>query len=446
MVQIFKDHLYKTFSLALPVIIGQLGFMMMGVVDSVMVGKLGAVPLAAAALGSSITILIFIIGLGSSIAVTPLVAILVGAKRYEETGLYFKQSLLINILLSIILFLAIYSASYLIPYMNQPEEVIPLAESYTRILSLSVFPQMIFQTYKQFIEGFSIMRPAMIIAIAANFINAFSNWVFIYGNLGSLAFGLDGAGIATVISRIFMAVLMMTYVTKSKHFSEFDVSMRIRELNYTVIRKILSLGIPSGFQYFFETGAFVFAIVMVGWIGANEQAAHQIAINLASISFMMAIGISHAGSIRVGNAVGQQNITEIRRSGFIASLMGGLIMMLAGITFIILNRFLPSLYVSDSAVIEIASVLLIIAAFFQIADGVQAVGIGILRGLTDVKGPTIITFIAYWVIGLPSGYVLGFTFDQGVEGVWVGLSIGLFCSATFLTLRFNYKSRHPVKI
>jgi multidrug resistance protein, MATE family len=179
---------------------------------------------------------------------------------------------------------------------------------------------------------------------------------------------------------------------------------------------------------------------------SNEQAAHQIAINLASISFMMAIGISHAGSIRVGNAVGQQNITEIRRSGFIASFMGGSIMMLAGITFIILNRFLPSLYVNDSTVIEIASVLLIIAAFFQIADGVQAVGIGILRGLTDVKGPTIITFIAYWVIGLPSGYVLGFTFDQGVEGVWVGLSIGLFCSATFLTLRFNYKSRHPVKI
>lgn len=446
MTHTFKEHIQKTFSLALPVIIGQLGFMMMGVVDSLMVGKLGPVQLAAAALGSSITILIFIIGLGSSIAVTPLVAILVGARRFDECGIYFKQSFIINVMLSFILFLAIYFASYLISLMNQPDEVIPLAESYTRILAVSVFPQMIFQTYKQFIEGFSIMRPAMIIAILANIVNAFSNWVFIYGNLGSPAYGLDGAGIATVISRIFMALVMMSYVIKSKHFIQFDVKPIIKEFNFPVIKKILNLGIPSGFQYFFETGAFVFAIVMVGWIGANEQAAHQIAINLASISFMMAIGISHAGSIRVGNAVGQQNISEIRKAGFIASLMGGSIMMLAGISFVILNRFLPSLYVSDVIVIEIASVLLIIAAFFQIADGVQAVGIGILRGLTDVKGPTLITFVAYWVVGLPSGYLLGFIFNYGVEGIWVGLSLGLFFSATFLTLRFNYKSRHLITL
>lgn len=446
MFQIYKNHFYKTFSLALPVIIGQLGFMMMGVVDSIMVGKLGAVPLAAAALGSSITILIFIIGLGSSIAVTPLIAILIGAKRFSECEIYFKQSLIINIVLSVIIFLITFIAANLIPYMNQPTGVIPLAESYTKILAFSAIPMMFFQTYKQFIEGLSIMRPAMIIAITANLVNAFSNWILIYGNLGVPAFNLDGAGFATLISRIFMATALILYVTKSKHFESFDVALRVKKINYPVIKKILSLGIPSGFQYFFETGAFVFAIIMVGWIGANEQAAHQIAINLASISFMTAVGISHAGSIRVGNAVGQQNITEIRRSGFIASFMGAMIMMLAGITFILLNKFLPSLYVNDPVVIEIASILLIIAAFFQIADGVQAVGIGILRGLTDVKGPTIITFVAYWVIGLPSGYILGFIFNLGVEGVWIGLSIGLFASATFLTLRFNYKSRHPVTL
>ncbi|MCJ7552412.1 MAG: MATE family efflux transporter [Ignavibacteriaceae bacterium] len=443
---LYKDHFIKTLSLAFPVIIGQLGFMMMGVVDSIMVGRLGAIPLAAAALGSSITILIFIIGIGSSIAVTPLVAILVGAKRFEECGVYFRQSLIVNTIISLFLFLATYFSSYLIAIINQPIEVIPLAESYTRILAFSVFAMMIFQTYKQFIEGLSIMRPAMIVALAANIINAFSNWIFIYGNLGSPALGLDGAGIATLMSRIFMAVTLMFYVMKSKHFSAFDVSLNFNGFNFPVIKKILNLGIPSGFQYFFETGAFVFAIVMVGWIGANELAAHQIAINLASISFMMALGISQAGSIRVGNAVGQQNITEVRRAGFIASILGGSVMMMAGIIFITLNTFLPSLYIDDIKVIEIASVLLIIAAFFQIADGVQAVGIGILRGLTDVKGPTIITFVAYWVIGLPSGYLLGFIFDYGVEGVWIGLSLGLFCSAIFLTLRFNYKSRHPVTL
>lgn len=443
---VIKDHISRTFLLAVPVIIGQLGIMMMGVVDSIMVGKLGANPLAAAALGNGLTFLIFIIGLGSSIAVTPLIAILIGAKRLEECGMYFKQSLIINICLSIVLFTAAYFISYFVAQMDQPIEVEPLAESYIRILSFSAFPLMIFQTYKQFIEGLSIMRPAMIITVSANIVNAFSNWLLIYGNLGFPALGLDGAGYATIISRVFMAIVIMIYVMKSTHFSSFDVSFNFNQINFTVIKKILSLGIPSGFQYFFEMGAFVFAIVMIGWIGANEQAAHQIAINLASISFMIAIGISHAGSIRVGNAVGKQDITEIRRAGFIASFLGGFAMMLAGIIFISFNKFLPSLYLDDKNVIQIASVLLIIAAFFQIADGVQAVGIGILRGLTDVKAPTIITFTAYWIIGLPVGYILGFPYGYGVEGVWIGLSLGLFCSATFLTLRFNQKSRHPVTL
>lgn len=443
---LYKHHFKKTLSLAFPVIIGQLGFMMMGVVDSIMVGKIGAVPLAASALGHGLTFLVFIVGLGSSIAVTPLVAILVGAKRFEECGVYFRQSLIINLFMSGILFFAAYSSSFVVSYINQPDEVVPLAESYIRILAFSAFPLMLFQTYKQFIEGLSIMRPAMIITITANIVNVFANWVFIYGNLGSPALGLDGAGIATIISRLFMALVLMTYVIKSKHFAAFDVTLRFKGLNFTVIKKLLSLGLPSGLQYFFEMGAFVFAVVMIGWIGANEQAAHQIAINLASISFMVAIGISHAGSIRVGNAVGQQNISEIRRAGFIASFLGGFFMMIAGIIFISFNTYLPTLYIDDHNVIKIASVLLIIAAFFQISDGVQAVGIGILRGLTDVKGPTIITFIAYWIIGLPAGYLLGFIFNFGVEGVWIGLSIGLFFSATLLTLRFNYKSRHPVTL
>lgn len=444
--QQYKDHFVKTLSLAFPVIIGQLGFMMMGVVDSVMVGRIGAVPLAASALGHGLTFLVFIIGLGSSIAVTPLVAILVGAKKFEDCGVYFRQSLIINLFLSVILFFAAYASSFFVNIIDQPEEVVPLAESYIRILAFSAFPLMIFQSYKQFIEGLSIMRPAMLITVAANLVNVFANWVFIYGNLGLPALGLDGAGIATIASRLFMALAIMMYVIKSKHFTAFDVTLKFKGLNIPVIKKILSLGLPSGLQYFFEMGAFVFAVVMIGWIGANEQAAHQIAINLASISFMVAIGISHAGSIRVGNAVGQQNIPEIRKSGFIASFLGGSFMMIAGIIFISFNTYLPSLYIDDSNVIEIASVLLIIAAFFQIADGVQAVGIGILRGLTDVKGPTIITFTAYWIIGLPTGYVLGFIYNLGVEGVWIGLSSGLFFSATFLTLRFNYKSRHPVTL
>ena len=284
----------------------------------------------------------------------------------------------------------------------------------------------------------------MVVTIIANFVNAFVNWILIFGNLGFPRLELDGAGIATSTSRIFMAVVLILYVNKSKRFKEFDLSMIVRKLEFTSIKKILRLGIPSGFQYFFEVGAFSSAVVMVGWLGAKSLAAHQIAINLASISFMAVTGISAAGGIRVGNAVGRGDVKETRRAGFSAILLGASVMFSAGITFVLFRKFLPSLYISDQEVISIASSLLIIAALFQLSDGTQAVGIGILRGLTDVKVPTAITFISYWIIGLPIGYLMGFVLNLGVQGVWIGLLIGLTASAILLTTRFNYKSKHRI--
>lgn len=442
----FRKHIISTFQLAYPVIIGQLGIIMMGVVDSLMVGKLGAAPLAAAALGNSITFIVLIIGIGVSMAVTPLVAIAVGAHNFEDCGIYFRQSLLINSIFSILLAVLIFFASDLIKYFDQPLEVQSQAESYIRILGFSSVPLMLFQTYKQFIEGLSIMRPAMIIALLANIINAFTNWLLIFGNWGFPALGLDGAGWATFASRGFMALAIMGFVMNNKFFKQYDVSFHFRSINWPVIKKILSLGLPSGFQYFFEVGAFSFAVVMVGWLGTEQQAAHQIAISLASISFMAVLGISAAGSIRVGNAVGKKDIAETRRAGFTASFLGASIMFFSGIIFIFFRNFLPTLYVNDEVVISYASSLLIIAALFQISDGTQAVGIGILRGLTDVKIPTAITFIAYWIVGLPIGYLLGFNFEMGVQGVWIGLLLGLTTSAILLTLRFNSRSKQIISI
>jgi MATE family multidrug resistance protein len=241
-----------------------------------------------------------------------------------------------------------------------------------------------------------------------------------------------------------MALALMGFVMNNKFFKKYDVSFHFKSINWTVIKKILSLGLPSGIQYFFEVGAFAFAVVMVGWLGTAQLAAHQIAINLASISFMAVLGISVAGSIRVGNAVGMKDIAETRRAGFTASLLGASIMFGAGVIFILLRNFLPTLYVNDEVVISYASSLLVIAALFQISDGTQAVGIGILRGLTDVKFPTAITFIAYWIVGLPVGYLLGFTFKLGVQGVWIGLLLGLTTSAILLTLRFNSRSKQII--
>jgi MATE family multidrug resistance protein len=439
-----RKHIVSTIQLAYPVIIGQLGIIMMGVVDSLMVGHLGAAPLAAASLGSGLAFILLIIGIGVSLAVTPLVAIAVGANKYEDCGVYFRQSLLVNSVLALIIALAVFFAADMLKYFNQPLEVQIQAESYMKIIGFSALPLMLFQTYKQFIEGFSIMRPAMIIAILANVINAIANWILIFGKLGFPALGLDGAGWATFASRLFMALVLMGFVMNNKFFREYDVTFHFKSINWTVIKKLLSLGLPSGFQYFFEVGAFSFAVVMVGWLGTKQLAAHQIAINLASISFMAVLGISVAGSIRVGNAVGKKDIAETRRAGFTASLLGASIMSLSGIIFIFFRKFLPTLYVNDEVVISYASSLLIIAALFQISDGIQAVGIGILRGLTDVKIPTAITFIAYWIVGLPVGYLLGFTFNLGVQGVWIGLLLGLTTSAILLTLRFNSRSKHII--
>jgi MATE family multidrug resistance protein len=289
------------------------------------------------------------------------------------------------------------------------------------------------------------MRPGMIITLTANIINGLVGWILIYGKFGMPALGLIGAGIATFSSRMFMALTISIYIFSSSKLKELNLSLRIKHINYSIIRKILALGIPSATQYFFEVGAFSFAAIMVGWLGTDQLAAHQIALNLASISFMCTLGISTAGSIRVSNGVGKRDITETRRAGFTAILLGESLMACFAVIFILFRNNLPAFYIKDPTVISIASSLLIIAALFQIFDGTQAVGIGVLRGLTDVKWPTLITFIAYWVIGLPVGYILAFHYNLGVQGVWIGIMSGLVTSAVLLTLRFNHKSKMSVR-
>lgn len=442
----YKYHLFNTLKLALPVIIGQLGLIMMGVIDSLMVGELGADYLAAASLANHIVILIAIIGLGISMAVTPLVAISYGANKFEDAQTLFNQSIIVNLSSGLIMMLLIIGASELIQFMNQPTLVVKYAVSYTKILAFSILPWMIYQSYKQFVEGLSITHPPMVITIAANFVNAFVNWLLIFGNFGFPKLELDGAGWATFFSRLFMAIVIIIYSNHSIKYKHYNLKLNIKSINMDVLQKILRLGVPSGFQYFFEVGAFSFAAIMVGWLGSVSLAAHQIAINLASISFMAVTGISAAGGIRVGNAVGRANNVETRQAGFSAIILAVCVMLCSGVIFISLRNFLPTLYISDSAVIEVASSLLIIAALFQISDGTQAVGIGILRGLTDVKIPTVITFTAYWVISLPIAYILGFIFEFGVQGVWIGLLTGLTTSACLLTLRFNFKSKQRILI
>jgi len=304
-----------------------------------------------------------------------------------------------------------------------------------------MLPLMLFQSYRQFAEGVSFLRPAMIIMLLANIINIFANWVFIYGNLGIAPLGLTGAGIATISSRTFMAITLMIVIRKSSKMKRFDPTLNYKKIDFSMMRRLLAIGIPTSFQYFFEVSAFAASSIMIGWMGTVELAAHQIALNLASISFMVAMGISSAATIRVSIAMGKKDIHGTRIAGFSATVLCAGFMTTAGLIFILFRFFLPTLYISDNQVIEISATLLVIVAFFQISDGTQAVGLGILRGITDMKIPTVITLGAYWIIGLPSGYLLAFKLNMGIYGVWYGLLISLSASAIFMMLRFNLKTK-----
>jgi MATE family multidrug resistance protein len=440
----YSKELKEMIRLAYPVIIGQLGHMMMGVVDSLMVGRIGAAPLAASAIAHGMFMIFMIFGIGLSMAISPLTAMSVGAKKYSNCGIVFRQGLLVNIMAGIGLTIAIIFGADIIRFLNQPEEIVEQGVAYMRILAFSVIPVMIFQTYKQFSEGLSMMRPAMVITLLANLINIFVNWVLIYGNLGMPALYLPGAGWATFSTRVLMALSFVLYVFFSVSYKPYDPTLHFRRLNISMIKKILKIGIPGGLQYFFEVGAFVGSAIIIGWLGTNELAAHQIGINLASISFMIALGISAAATIRVGNAVGRRNIVDIRKAGITAFLLAAGVMGIFGIVFIIFRWFLPTFYITNPAVIEIAASLLIIAALFQLSDGTQAVGIGLLRGLADAKIPMFITFVAYWIVGLPGGYLLGFTLGYGVQGIWFALFIALTVSAILLSVRFMIKSKQDV--
>ncbi|MBT3487948.1 MAG: MATE family efflux transporter [Desulfobacula sp.] len=440
----YKNEIKKTLVLSLPIVVGQLGQMLMSVVDNIMVGKVGTQALAASSLANAIFMLIMVVGFGVTMAVTPLTAIAYGRGRDEECGIVLRQGILLNLFFGILLCGITLVLSECIQFLNQPLEIVDSASLYMKVLGLSMLPLMLFQSFRQFAEGVSFLKPAMIITLLANLVNILANWIFIYGNLGVAPLGLTGAGIATISSRTFMAITLMIIIRKSSKMKRFDPTFNYRKIDFPMMRRLLAIGIPAGFQYFFEVSAFAASSIMVGWMGTVALAAHQVALNLASISFMVAMGISSAATIRVSTAVGKRDIHGTRLAGFTAAALCAGFMASAGLVFIGFRFFLPTLYISEKEVIDISASLLVIVAFFQISDGTQAVGLGILRGITDMKIPTLITLAAYWLMGLPSGYYMAFKLDMGIYGIWYGLLVSLSISGIFMMLRFNSKSKKEV--
>ena len=433
---------YKaTFLLAYPVVISQLGHIMVGVVDTAMVGQIGTIEQAAVALSNSLYTLVLVFGLGVSYGITPLVAAADSSKNHPENAALLKHSIIINTILGVLLFALLIAISPVLNLFNQKQEVVDLAIPFLNVMMLGMIPLCIFSGFKQFTEGLSFTRIAMLITIGSNLLNILLNYLMIFGYWGFPEMGLMGSCWASFISRVIMALAMFYYVYYNKHFKIYWQGFTFRNVSKKLTRKILGIGIPSGLQWVFEVGAFAFAVVMIGWISPDAQAAHQIALSIAASTYMMASGLSAAASVRVGNQLGLKSREGVRTAGFSAFVMVLAFMGLMAILFILFQHFLPTLFSKESNVISIATSLIVIAAFFQISDGIQVVGLGALRGVKDVKIPTIITLIAYWAIGLPMSYVFGFQMHLGVEGIWYGLSLGLTIAAVFLLWRFNYVSK-----
>jgi MATE family multidrug resistance protein len=432
-----REHYQTNIKLAVPVMVGQLGHVMVGVADSIMVGQLGTLPLAAVALGNSIFAIFMVFGLGVTFGLTPLVANADGMGKKNLPTKLLHHSWFVNLGVSLILFLILIGIIPLLPYMGQDKSLLPLATPYYIILSSSLIPLMLFMTFKQYAEGLSDTRTAMFVSIGCNLLNVALNYLLIFGKFGMPELGLNGAGVATVIARWAMFFVMWWYVVKGAKKIRTSFSVLNFQFRKVVVQKLLSIGIPSGLQYIFEVSAFSLAAIFAGMLGAKALAAHQIAINLASISYMAATGLGAAAAVRVGNQLGRKDPVNLKMASKSIFSMTVIWMCFAGIILFLFRFKLTGFYNDDPEVLSLAASMLIVAVFFQLSDGLQAVTLGALRGFTDVRIPTLITFVAYWVLTLPCAYLVSQFTSAGAMGIWYSLAGGLTISAALLMYRFR---------
>ena len=442
---IYTKEFSYNLKLAYPVILGMLGHTLIGIVDNIMVGNLGSTELAAVSLGNSFIFIAMSLGIGFSTAITPIIAEADAEKDHKKIRSTFHHGLLLCTVLGVTLFIMIVLAKPIMLLMHQPLEVVNMATPYIDWVAFSLIPVIIYQGYKQFADGLSKTKYSMYAIFMANVVHIFFNYVLIYGFWIFPKLGILGAALGTVISRIMMVVFMDLLLRKNKELNQYFKNFKFNEIRKSMLKKIFDLGFPSAMQMLFEVALFTAAIWLSGSISKNHQAANQIALTLATVTFMFAMGLSVTAMIRISNQKGlndYKNLIIIARSIFLLAII---VESVFAITFVILNNFLPHLFlnmhdsnlaIDNQEVILIASKLLLVAAVFQISDGIQVVVLGALRGLQDVKVPMYITFVAYWVVGFPISYYLGKYTELKTTGIWIGLLAGLTVAALFLYIRF----------
>ncbi len=437
----YKIDIIATYHLALPIIAGQLGIMLMGFADMVQVGRMdkGAVQaLAASADANGMIITIAIIGYICLQIIAPLVSKAKAENNFFECYRLLKANILVAVLMSIFCIVVIVFISFNMDILKQPIEIKKQTQEFLWILTLSLIPSFIFTAIKSFTDGLGFANLSMKITLSALIMNVILNHFFINGIWFFPEWGLNGAGVATLISRTYMVLALAYFTFKTDTFKAYlQFSKPVGKVN-DLIKYILKIGLPSGFQGFSEIAAFYGAVVMMGWISIEHKAAHLVAIGYVSLTYMAATGIAAAGGIRVGAGVGERSRTMIFKAGTTALVLGFIFMGICTFFLLIFNVEFAS-YVKDEQVIMLAAELIIWGGFFQLFDGVQAVSLGILRGMQDVNIPTLITIFAYWGVGLPMSYILGFQYDMKHIGIWIGLTLSLFASASLLSWRFYNK-------
>jgi multidrug resistance protein, MATE family len=434
-----KSEVKITFKLALPIVIGQLGIMLMGVADTIQVGhmqELAKESVGAAGIGNSIFITMAIIGIIALQIVAPMMANANNQQDYGQVNSLYNSSIKVALMLGAICFVLIEIIALNFHLLHQKPEIEELTKPYLHIIAISIFPMLLFTAIKQLSDGLGNTKIAMNISLIALVVNILFNYLLINGIGIFPKLGLFGAGIATLIARISMALGLYFYLKWHSQFKNIfmQASSNIKESGF--VRRILIVGIPSGLQGFFEIAVFSAAAIFIGRLGTVQLAAHEVAINPASITYMMVTGLAAAGGIRVGTHLGDRKLMKL--SGSVALLLGFGFMFLTFLAFLLFSTNIAKLYIADPQVIPMAATLIFIAGFFQLSDGIQAVALGILRGMADVNIPTIATLIAYWGVGLPIGYFLAFNWNMGAVGIWIGLSAGLTASAMLLTWRFYH--------
>ena len=450
---IFKNYTKEfgyNLKLASPVMLGMVGHIMVSFADNIMVGQLGAKELAAVSLGNSFFFIAMSLGVGFATAITPLVAEADSSKNIQGVKNSLKHGLILCTFISLALLVGIFVSLPLMEKMNQPQDVVLLAMPYLKIIAISLVPLVIFEGLKRFSDGLSKTKYPMYAAVFSNGINIVLNYLLIFGMLGFPKLGIVGAGIGTLISRVFMVLFILIIFFKKEKIRVYFSNLNFKITEKAVFKKIFDIGIPSALQMLFEVGIFTAAIWLSGTLGKIYQAANQIAFNLSAITFMVGVGLGVAAMIRVGNQKGLSDFLSLRRIAISVFMLTILIEIVFAVIFLVYNEWLPTIYletnnpeklVENTEVILIASKLLVIVALFQIFDGLQVAILGALRGMQDVKIPTLIAFISYWVIGFPLCYYLGLHTPLKSTGIWIGLLVGLASASLLLYLRFNYLTK-----